>query len=409
MKLFGGGRAALLDDPATADSLGWATRRRSAPEPELVLRPREGDPRREPWIAPPGWVAGEGIATLLSRRQRSREWSFLPQPAGVLRYLEQLARPCEEAGVRVALAGLGRVGGMAAAVLAATPTRRSGIRELLVLDNDAANQERWLLELGSIAAWRSHEALPRIRPTTVTQAFRECDLFLFAATTGVPPLGSEGDVRLVQFAPNRAIMREFLDQALAAAYTGLFLIVSDPVDTLAQAAFFDSNSDSAGGFTGRGLAPERIAGLGLGVMWARAMAQAKREGREAFVSRFGGAFGPHNAEVVAFDDLRHPDTRRSESLSRAARECNFLVRQLGFLPFVGPGVSSVALALPPLFAGRQALASVFVDGVYFGAPARLQGGVHPVPVRLAPAVTEVVARLYARLGAQARDLGLVWD
>jgi hypothetical protein len=320
-----------------------------------------------------------------------------------------MARHGERREWKVALAGLGRVGGVAATVMAATPRTLSGIRELLVYDVDGANQERWLHELGSIAQWRAEHELPRVRPTTITQVFSECDVFLFAATTAVPPLGSDGDVRLVQFEPNRALLHGFLEQAHAASYAGLFLVVSDPVDWLAQAAFHDSNSDPRGGFAGGGLAPERIAGLGLGVMWARALAAARREGWGDLVARRGGAFGPHSTDVVVFDDLLAANAERCECLTAAAREGNFVIRHLGFLPFVGPGVSSVALALPALLGGRSVLASVLTDGIFFGCEARSDWGIYPAGQRLSDGVRGVVSALHARQVERARDLRLLWD
>ncbi|MFH1177975.1 MAG: hypothetical protein V1750_11255, partial [Acidobacteriota bacterium] len=357
MTRYGNGRAALEDDAVTAEALGWPRRRRSLPEPEIVLCPRFGDPRREPWIAPPGWGPAAGVRGLVPRRASGMPWTFIADVPGVLPYLARLGEAPQTGGARVALFGLGRVGGVAATVLASMAVRRSGIRELLVYDADPANLERWLIELRSIAEWRGRECLPVVRGTTPDEAFRECGAFLFAATAGVPPLGAAGDVRMVQYAPNRKILKGLLAQARAAAYTGLFLVVSDPVDWLALAAFHDSNTDRRGAFTGAGLAPERIAGLGLGVMWARALAAARREGWEE-VARRGAVFGPHGLDVLAFDDLRRPEPGRSETLGAAARGDNFLVRKLGFLPFVGPGASSVALTLPALLAGREMLASV---------------------------------------------------
>jgi hypothetical protein len=409
MKTFGDGRAVVLDDAATAERLGWGPRRRSRPEPEIVLQPRKGDPRREPWIAP-GWHDPTVGLELLRRRSRRRHWSYLPDASGVVKYLARLAEPVKvKEGTRVAIAGLGRVGGVAATVLALTPSRVSGIRELLISDVDADNQGRWLLELDSIARWRSADVLPRVRPTTISEVFSRCDVFLFAATGSVPPLGTQGDVRLVQFGPNRTILRAFLEQARAAGYAGLFLIVSDPVELLAQAAFHDGNRDRSGAFTGDGLAPERIAGLGHGVMWGRALACARREGWEQTVARFGAAYGPHGPDVIVFDDVRKPNLRRSEALSRAAREGNVRIRDLGHLPYVGPGASSVGLMLPPLLAGEEALASVLLDGVYFGAPARLDWGVYPTPRPLARKVWEALSDLHARMQAQARSLGLLWS
>ncbi|MFI5142621.1 MAG: hypothetical protein ACHQQS_03985 [Thermoanaerobaculales bacterium] len=408
MKLFGNGGAVLADDSATAERLGWARRRRSAPEPEYVLHPREGDPRGEPWIAAPGWHPRFGLEPPAPRRVRSRGWTYLAETPGVLRYLERLAAPPACAGVTVGIAGLGRVGGVAATLLAAMTTRASGVRELLVYDLDAANQERWLLELGSIAVWRGRYPLPSVRAATVDEMMRACDVVLFVAATGVPPLGAEGDVRLVQFEPNRMLLEPFLRTARRAEFAGLFLIVSDPVDRLAQASFHDSNCDGRGRFDGNGLAPERVGGLGLGVMWARALAAARRHGWEGSVSRHGAAFGPHSAEVIAFDDVRAPDRERSEMLTRAARQCNYKVRELGFLPYVGPGVSSVALALPRLLSGAEVLASVLIDGIYFGAPSRLKWGIWPAPRRMVPEVWAAVNDLHARLQAQTNDLGLLW-
>jgi hypothetical protein len=408
LRTFGDGRVALLGDAATADRLAWGPRRRSRPEPQIVLKPREGDARREPWIAP-GWHDPSAGLESVRLRFRRRHWSYLPEAPGVLGYLKRLAEPVTgKVGSCVALAGLGRVGGIAATVLALTPSRISGVRELLISDVDTANQERWLLELGSIARWRTGDPPPLVRPTSLAEVFSRCDVFLFAATESVPPLGTQGDVRLMQFEPNRAILRPFLEQARATGYSGLFLVVSDPVELLAQAVFHDSNRDQSGAFTGGGLAPERIAGLGLGVMWGRALALARREGWEQTVARFGAAYGPHGPDVVAFDDLRKPNPGRSDVLTRAAREGNVTIRNLGHLPYVGPGVSSVGLMLPPLLAGEEVLASVLLDGVYFGAPARLDWGVYPTPRQLAGKVWEGLADLHARMAAQARSLGLLW-
>ena len=407
MKTFGNGRAALVGDAATAEKLRWSPRRRSRLEPEVLLQPRLGDPRSEPWIAP-GWhVPSAGLETL-RRRSGRRYWSYLPEPPGVLRYLERLAEPNTRGGLSVALVGLGRVGGVAATVLATAPTRALGVREMLIHDVDTANQQRWLLELGSIARWRGRDGLPRVRATTLSEMFNRCDVVLFAATDSVPPPGTPGDVRAMQFAPNRTILRTLLEQARAAGYTGLFLVASDPVDLLAQAAFHDSNRDASGAFTGDGLAPERIAGLGLGVMWARALACARRNGWDRVVARSGAVYGPHNTEAVAFDDIRKPDSRRSDSLSRAAREGNVTIRTLGHLPYVGPGVSSVALALQPLLAGKEILASVLLDGVYFGAPARMDWGLYPTDRPMARRVWDTLRELHGRSREQTRSLDLTW-
>ncbi|MBI4916824.1 MAG: hypothetical protein HY825_13330 [Acidobacteria bacterium] len=409
MKLFGDGRAALADDPATADALGWSPRRRSRPVPAVVLRPRTGDPCREPWIAPPGWAPSPGASALWRRREAGDGWTYLPHVPGVRRYLRALAETPAPDGARVGLIGLGRVGGTAATALASLPFTRSGIRELLISDSDEPNERRWQLELESIAEWHGHTRLPRVRRASADELFATCSAMILAAAAGVPPIGSSEDVRLAQLAPNRGILQDALRRAREADFAGLFLVVSDPVEILAQAAFHDSNADAAGRFTGAGLAPERIAGLALAVMWARALACARERGWEAEVRRRGAPFGPHSTEVVVFDDVVRPDAERSACLTRAAREGNFRLRDLGYLPYVGPAVSSIALTLPPLLAGREVLASVALDGVFFGAPARLEWGAYPTARRIGPAARADLDALHAMLRTRAASFGTLFQ
>lgn len=209
---------------------------------------------------------------------------------------------------------------------------------------------------------------------------------------------------MVQLEPNRAALRECLVRAVACGFAGLFLVASDPVECLAQAAFHDSNAAPDGSFTGTGLAPERVAGLALGVMWGRAQAEARERGWH-HAARRGGAFGPHTTEVVVLDDLRRPDAERSLVLTEAARRGNFRVRATGHLPFVGPAISSLALALPALLVGREVLASVMLDGTYFGGPARLAWGIgatpHLVAASARPALAELHTLLASRMSAHA--------
>lgn len=404
MTLYGAGRAAIRGDRATADRLGWPRRRRSLPEPELVLSPRAGDPQREPWITPPAWRRSQGPSALWGGGPRSQAWEYLAEPVGVVRYLRRLAEPVPRRR-RVGLAGLGRVGGTAATVLAAMPSPASGISELLVGDSDAANLARWSAELASITRWRLPDTLPVVATATPDEMMARCDVVLFAASSAVPPLGTRGDVRHVQFDPNRALLRAYVEAAGRADFAGLFLVVSDPVESLSLAAFRDSNADPTGGFSGAGMAPERIGGLALAVMWGRALAEARRRGWNE-VGRRGGAYGPHSDEVVVFDDVRRPDRRRSDQLTRAAREGNLELREMGFLPYVGPAVSSVALSLPPLLSGREALASLFLDGVYLGGPTRRRFGLFPAARRLAPDVREALRAVHVRLVRRAASLGM---
>jgi hypothetical protein len=404
MQVFGNGRVALVDDPGTADRLGWPRRGRSAPEPDLLLAPVAGDPAREPWIARGRPAPGSGPRMLWQGGDPA--WTYLAGFPGLDRYLQAMAAPARRRPWVVGISGLGRVGGLAASALAATAG--TGIGTLLLHDCDPANLERMRLELASVAAWRGGPRLPEVRTAGLDEMMRRCDAFLFAAARAVPPLGTEGEVRLVQFEPNREALRGALDAAVAAGFTGLFLMVSDPVELLAQAAFQDSNgwSGPAVRAAGRGLAPERVAGLALGVMWGRALARAGELGHGARVARTGVPYGPHSQDVLVFDDPVRPDPELCRALTEAARAGNYRVRDLGFIPHIGPALSSIALTLPRLLAGREVLASTFVDGVYFGAPSRLDWGVAPVRRRLAAEVRRQLEDLHGLLGGRMAAYGL---
>jgi hypothetical protein len=236
---------------------------------------------------------------------------------------------------------------------------------------------------------------------------RRCDAFLFAAATAVPPLGSAGDVRLPQFEPNREALRGTLAAAMDEGYTGLFFMVSDPVELMAMAAFYDSNEHD-GTFQGRGLAPERVGGLALGVMWGRALAQARALGEGARVARTGVPYGPHSQDLLVFDDPAEPDLELSRILTQASRSGNYRIRELGFIPYMGPALSSIVLTMPDLLGGREVVASSFVDGIYFGAPCRLRWGLSPTRRRVAPEVQGEVARLHRFVRERMRKFGVTF-
>jgi len=403
MECYGDGRVVLLDDPATAERLGWLPRRRSAPEPEFRLCPVPGDPATEPWIARGRQVPGCGPRALWSAGRPG--WSYLPGVPGLDRYLRRMAEPRRTRELVVGISGLGRVGGLIASGLAAADASRTRIGTLLLHDCDGDNLERMTQELASVASWRQHAPLPRVAAASLPEMMGRCDAFLFAAASAVPPLGTPGDVRLPQFEPNRAALQAALGAAGAAEYAGLFFMVSDPVEPLAQAAFHDSNTLD-GRFTGLGLAPERVSGLALGIMWGRALAQAEALGAGARVARRGAAYGPHSLEVLAFDDPADPDAELSQAMTLAARSGNYRIRELGYIPFIGPALASVVLTLPNLLAGREVLASCFLDGVYFGAPARLRWGMTPTPRRVAPPVRTQLEDLHGLLRERMQRLGV---
>jgi len=405
MELYGNGRVVLLDDPRTAGRLGWGARKRSAPEPEIRLAPVAGDPALEAWICQGRPAPGRGPRVLWEGGDAA--WTYLADAPGLDRYLRAMAEPRPQRDAVVGISGLGRVGGLAASALAVMDRGRSRIGTLLLHDCDRANLERMRQELATVASWRGAASLPGIEAVDLPEMLRRCDAFLFAAACAVPPLGALGDVRLPQFSPNRAALREALDAALAADYTGMFLVISDPVELLAQAGFHDSNAPG-GRFLGLGLAPERVAGLALGIMWGRALARAQELGAGERVALRGVPYGPHSTDVLVFDDPADPDPDLCAAMNQAARNGNYRVRELGFIPHIGPALSSIVLTLPELLAGREVLASSFVDGIYFGAPCRLRWGLAPTRRQMAPQVQAQVLALHTLVRERMAQYGLAF-
>ena len=138
---------------------------------------------------------------------------------------------------------------------------------------------RWEFEENQIAYPWAYDALPEVDVVKPEDLFK-CDVFVFVASKGIPPVGSGvKDVRMYQFENNSKIVAQYARQARTEHFKGLFAVVSDPVDPLAKTAWLESNKDENGILDLKGLRPEQVQGFGLGVMNARAAYYAKRDGR----------------------------------------------------------------------------------------------------------------------------------
>lgn len=229
---------------------------------------------------------------------------------------------------------------------------------------------RWEFEMGQIALPWDYAALPEVEVITPDRLF-DCDLFVFVASKGIPPVGSGvKDVRMAQFEANSAIVAHYARMARQAKFQGLWAAVSDPVDPLAKTAYLESNRNEAGQFDGLGLRPEQIQGYGLGVMNARAAYFAKRDPRlEPFLTE-GRSFGPHGTGLFIANSLAHYDEALSQELTRLTVTANLKMREIGFKPYVAPALSSGALSLLLTLRGQWHCGSVFLDGVYLGVKNR---------------------------------------
>lgn len=229
---------------------------------------------------------------------------------------------------------------------------------------------RWTAEMGQIAWPWDYGALPEVEPVSAERLF-DCDVFIFAATKAIPAVGSGvKDVRMAQFEANRPLVESFARQARAANFGGLFMVLSDPVDPLCQAAWLASNTAPDGTLDHRGLLSEQVQGFGLGVMTARAAYFAKGDPRFASFLTEGRSFGPHGQGLVIANSIEHYDDALSQELTELVETANLRIRDLGFKPYVAPAVSSGAMQLLLALRGDWHCSSLCLGGVWFGVKNR---------------------------------------
>ena len=187
--------------------------------------------------------------------------------------------------------------------------------------------KRWEYEMNQTAFPWEYNVLPEIEIIEQEHLF-DCDVFVFCASKGIPPVGSDiKDVRMAQFEANKIIISNFAKKAREKQFSGLFAVISDPVDPLCKAAFLYSNQNEQGEFDGKGLLPEQIQGYGLGVMNARAAYFAKKDKRFQSFLKEGRAFGPHGQYLVIANSIENYDDALSKELTTLAVEANIRTRE----------------------------------------------------------------------------------
>lgn len=229
---------------------------------------------------------------------------------------------------------------------------------------------RWEFEENQIAYPWDYDALPEVHVVTPDELF-DCDVFVFVASKGIPPVGSGiTDVRMYQFENNSKIIGHYAKMAREKNFKGLFCAVSDPVDPLAKTAFLESNKNEAGELDYMGLLPEQIQGFGLGVMNARAAYYAKRDERFKQFLTEGRSFGPHGQDLVVADSIENYNDELSKELTQLTVTANLHMRAIGYKPFVAPAFSSGAISILMCLRGQWHCGSVFMGGIYMGVKNR---------------------------------------
>ena len=245
------------------------------------------------------------------------------------------------------------------------------IERIGICDLNEKAVARWVTEMGQVSWPWDYDALPAVEPVAQEDLF-QCDVFLFAATKGVPPVGGGiRDVRMAQFGANRPLVEQYAVQARNAGFRGLFIVLSDPVDPLCKAAYQASNRGPAGKWDGQGLRADQIQGFGLGVMNARAAYFAQRDPRFRSFLTEGRSYGPHGQGLVIANSLTHYDDSLSQELTELVTTANLRMRELGYKPYVAPAISSGAMQLLLTLRRSWHCSSVALGGVWFGVRNRL--------------------------------------
>ena len=245
------------------------------------------------------------------------------------------------------------------------------VDEIGIYDINSKQIERLEMEMGQIAY--NGAAFPRV-VITEEEELLDCDILVFCATKGVPALDAKGDVRMAQLEANGELIRTLGERVKAEASYGripeYIYVMSDPVDQLCNLLLESSGLDA-----------NRIRGLGLGVMNARAIYYAERD--EKFLSYLvdGRVYGPHGEGLVIANSISNYDDEISQELTEMVKHANMKVRELGYKPFIAPAISSGALSIIENIKGNWTYGSVYMENPfgcrgssYFGMYSRLNDG-----------------------------------
>ncbi|WP_326909971.1 lactate dehydrogenase [Sedimentibacter sp. MB31-C6] len=235
------------------------------------------------------------------------------------------------------------------------------IESIGIFDRSSDKIKRWEYEMNQTCLPIDYEVLPLVHGIKKDELF-DCDMFVFCASKGVPPVGSEiSDVRMVQFEENSKLIKEYAVMAAESNFKGIFSVVSDPVDLLCNSVLMASKGK---------LAPEQIKGYGLGVMNARAAYYARSNNKYSQYLLEGRAYGPHGNELVIADSITNYNDIISKELTKLTVEANLKVRKTGFKPFVAPALSSGAISIISTLEGKWHYSSNYIGGVYMGSKNR---------------------------------------
>lgn len=245
------------------------------------------------------------------------------------------------------------------------------ISEIGIYDRSKEKIDRYELEMNTVLDAFDSDKFPEVKAISYEELF-DCDMFVFCASKGVPPVGSDAtNVRMIQFEENSKIISQYAKLARDNNFKGIFSVVSDPVDPLCKVVFIESNKNEYGVLDFKGLNPEQIRGYGLGVMNARAIYYSKKNPKTINYQNEGRAFGPHGDGLIIANSIENYDDELSNELTLKAKTANLEVRKTGFKPYIAPALSSGSLSIISTISGKWHYSATYIGGVYMGAKNRL--------------------------------------
>ena len=255
------------------------------------------------------------------------------------------------------------------------------IESIGICDINKANVERLEQEMNQIRTPFDPVELPKVYGVEEGALF-DCDVVVFCASKGIPPIGVKGDVRMAQLEANREIITHYGTLAKKSGFQGLVAVVSDPVDPLCK-AFLQAS----------GLHPAQVQGYGLGVMHARACYYAEKDARFAAYLEEGRAFGPHGGDLVIANSVAAYDEALSRELTDLTVNANMQVRELGYKPYIAPAVSSAAIPILLTLRGEWHYGSLYFGDEETGAFLGIKNCMTPEgPVYEALAIPDLLYR-----------------
>jgi malate/lactate dehydrogenase len=271
----------------------------------------------------------------------------------------------------------------------------NSISKIGIFDRSPEKIKRWEYEMNQTSFPFDFNLMPEVHGIEKNQLF-DCDMFVFCASKGVPPVGAEGiDVRMVQFEENAKLIKEYALMAAEKNFKGIFAVVSDPVDLLCSTVLNESKGV---------LVPEQIKGYGLGVMNARAAYYSKKHEKYSSYLTEGRAYGPHGNDLVIANSIINYDDALSKELTKLAVEANLEVRKTGFKPYVAPALSSGAISIIGTLEGTWHYSSNYLGGVFMGAKNRnLPSGLEIEKINMPEALFKRIHNTYNNLKELSRN------